>query len=104
MIACMSGPAKTDLYPTPLDFFRKMDRRYGPFDLDVCAACTKMRNAPGFSRQSRTACNSAGGPLLVQPALRQDNRPMGAEGVGIEPRGCYRGHAGSRPHRYEMVA
>jgi phage N-6-adenine-methyltransferase len=33
----MSGPAKTDLYPTPLDFFRKMARRYGPFDLDVCA-------------------------------------------------------------------
>jgi phage N-6-adenine-methyltransferase len=37
MIPAMSGPAKTDLYPTPLDFFRKLDRRYGPFDLDVCA-------------------------------------------------------------------
>ncbi len=37
MIACMSGPAKTDLYPTPMGFFRRMDRKYGPFTLDTCA-------------------------------------------------------------------
>ncbi|MFZ1934368.1 MAG: DNA N-6-adenine-methyltransferase [Thermoguttaceae bacterium] len=37
MIAAMSGPAKSDLYPTPMAFFKRMDRRYGPFTLDVCA-------------------------------------------------------------------
>jgi phage N-6-adenine-methyltransferase len=36
-IAAMLGPANTDLYETPMTFFRKMQRRYGPFDLDVCA-------------------------------------------------------------------
>ena len=38
MIACMSGPAKSDNYPTPMAFFQKMEKRYGPFDLDVCAS------------------------------------------------------------------
>ena len=37
MIACMSGPAKTDLYPTPQTFFNRMSKKYGPFEVDVCA-------------------------------------------------------------------
>ena len=29
--------SQTDEWATPPDFFAKMARRYGPFDLDVCA-------------------------------------------------------------------
>lgn len=49
MIPAMSGPAKSDLYPTPLSFFRKMNRRYGPFDVDVCALPDNAKCARYFT-------------------------------------------------------
>lgn len=37
MITYMNGRVKTDVHATPMDFFRRIDRKYGPFDVDVCA-------------------------------------------------------------------
>ncbi len=47
--AVMSGPGKTDLHATPPEFFRKMERRYGPFDLDVCALPENAKCARYFT-------------------------------------------------------
>ncbi len=104
MITCMSGPAKTDVWPTPLDFFRKMDRKYGPFDLDVCALPDNAKCPRYFTPEQDGLQQRWEGRCWCNPPYGKNYRPVGSEGVGIEPRGCYGGHAGSRPHRYKMVA
>jgi phage N-6-adenine-methyltransferase len=48
MIAAMFT-SKSDLYSTPPDFFRRMARRYGPFDLDVCALPANAKCARYFT-------------------------------------------------------
>jgi phage N-6-adenine-methyltransferase len=35
--------SNSDLWATSPDFFQKMDRRYGPFDLDVCAVAENAK-------------------------------------------------------------
>ena len=41
--------SKTDLWPTDPAFFAKMNRRYGPFDLDVCALPDNAKCARYFT-------------------------------------------------------
>ena len=41
--------SKSDLWPTEQGFFDKMNRRYGPFDLDVCALPSNAKCARYFT-------------------------------------------------------
>jgi len=41
--------SKSDLWSTPQDFFAEMERRFGPFDLDVCATTSNAKCPRFFS-------------------------------------------------------
>lgn len=64
--------SKSDVWATSPDFFAKMARRYGPFDLDVCTF-PKMPSAHGFSRPSKMAYNNAG--RAVAGAILHTGKP-----------------------------
>jgi phage N-6-adenine-methyltransferase len=51
MVSPVVFSSKSDRYSTPFDFFEKMERRYGPFDLDVCAVAENAKCERFYSPQ-----------------------------------------------------
>ena len=73
--------SKTDQWATPPDFFEELDREFH-FDLDPCAGEENHKCARYFTREQNGLLQDWGGvPCILQPAIRQRDRRLGAQGL-----------------------
>ena len=98
--------SKTDLWETPIDFFREWDEKFH-FDLDVCANADNAKCATFFSpEQDGLKQNWGGGGvhLLDESSVWAEDRGLGAQGIRRINAGCDGCLPASRADRHEMVA
>lgn len=57
----------TDNWATPSDFFAKVDAKYGPFDLDVCADTENAKAGRFFNREMDGLKQDWAGKVWMNP-------------------------------------
>lgn len=59
--------SETDEWPTPQDFFDGVNRRLGPFDLDVCATPENAKCAQFFTKEQDGLAQKWTGKVWMNP-------------------------------------
>jgi phage N-6-adenine-methyltransferase len=59
--------SESDNWPTPEDFFEKMNSQYGPFDVDVCASAENAKCKKFFTREDDGLSHEWSGRCWMNP-------------------------------------
>jgi DNA N-6-adenine-methyltransferase (Dam) len=97
--------SRSDDWPTDPAYMARLVERFGTFDLDPCATAENAKATRYFTREEDGLAQTWTGRVFVNPPLRQGDRRVAAEGVGVvavDRRA--RRLPGARPHGHELVA
>ena len=92
-------------WETPADLFAKLHDEFG-FTLDAAASVSNHKCAKYYTHEDSAFNHEwGGGDGILQPAIWQSDRPVGAQVQhGGQPQGHDRRYAAASPYRYALVA
>lgn len=90
-------------WETPTDLFSKLDDEFH-FTLDAASSATNHKCPKYYTAEDSAFDHEWGGDGILQPALRQVGRGVGAQVQhGGQPQGYNRRHAAASPHGHALV-